>query len=224
MSDANRKLDPFKPPMPRIPGVPERPRQAHPRTWLWVCGSVGVLAVGAGIAWWTLRSSHAAPSAKPEQEVPASTNSAPAAPAAGPRDGRLEVATIEELSRPWSYKRFAFGKRLTDEMVPAIVVRLPGGIGKTAQSYWAFSLEAPFTHCQLEYVTDLTKIARDYGYRAEQPMVVSPCDFTVYDPLGYASVAGAWVRGQVVQGPGVRPPFAIEVRVEGNRILATQME
>ncbi len=234
MADENQTLDPFKPPMPRIPGVPERRpdeepaprrRRADSRYKLWVTWALlGVLALGAGIAWRSQRhSSNAAPAPAPETTA-APTNVPPPAAVPVPRDGSAEVATVEELAKHWSYKKFTFTKKLSGEPVPAIVVRLPGGTGKEAQSYWAFSLQAPFNNCELEYVVDLAKLAREYGYRAQQPMVVNPCNLTIYHPLHYGTVGGAWVRGQVVQGPGIRPPLAIEVRVEGQRIVATQME
>ncbi len=105
-----------------------------------------------------------------------------------------------------------------------MVVRLPTGAPGDSASYWAFSLQAPFGRCELDYATDLAKLSSEYGYRASHPMVVDACNGTVYDPLTLGNVGGAWVRGEIVQGSGIRPPLSIEVRVERGRVIATRME
>ena len=56
-------------------------------------------------------------------------------------------------------------------------------------------------------------------------MVLAACDGTIYDPLRVGtSPTGAWVRGEIVHGVGIRPPLAIEIRVKGNSIFANSME
>ncbi len=105
-----------------------------------------------------------------------------------------------------------------------MVTRLPGAATGGA-AFWAFSLQAPFGRCELEFVTDLHTLAGQYGYRANHPMVVDPCNATVYDPLRMGTLpSGAWARGEVVQGVGVRPPMGIDVHVQGDRLLASKME
>ena len=100
-----------------------------------------------------------------------------------------------------------------------MVIRLPGG------GLWAFSLQEPYGKCELEFVTDLGRLATQYGYRASHPMVVNPCNNTVYDPLKVGSLGGnVWVRGEIVQGGGLRPPLAIDVRVSGHSIIADRIE
>ena len=142
-----------------------------------------------------------------------------------PADGAADVASLQELAKPWASKKFLFRKRLTDETVPALVVRLPGGAANRSASYWAFSLQAPYGRCELEYVTALDKLAGQYGYRARHPMVGDPCSGTLYDPLRLGTVpGGAWARGEVVQGSSIRPPIAIEARVQGNHLIASQIE
>jgi hypothetical protein len=139
--------------------------------------------------------------------------------------GPVEVAGLEELSKPWSSKKFLFHQRLSSEVVPAMVVRLPGGAANRTSSYWAFSLQAPFGRCELEYATDLSKLAQQYGYQAHHPMVANPCSSTVYDPLRLSTLpGGAWARGEAVQGPSIRPPIGVELRVEGNRLIALKVE
>jgi hypothetical protein len=130
------------------------------------------------------------------------------------------VTSTAELPDAWSAKRFMFRSPLFVDPQPAMVVRLPGG------QYWGFSLREPFGNCELKYVTDLQKLKSDYGYRAAHPMVVDPCTQTVYDLMQYAGGAddGGLVRGAIVQGAGVRPPMAIEIRVEGKEVRAVRME
>jgi len=100
-----------------------------------------------------------------------------------------------------------------------MIVRLPDA------SYWAFSLREPFGTCELDYVTELGKLSTDYNFRATHPMVVNPCHQTVYDLLRYGSSSdGGLVRGEVVEGTGIRPPMAIEVRVEGKQLVTGRME
>ena len=56
-------------------------------------------------------------------------------------------------------------------------------------------------------------------------MVVNPCDSTVYDPLKVGAIGGnTWVRGEIVQGSGLRPPISIEVRVIGRSVVADSIE
>ena len=99
-----------------------------------------------------------------------------------------------------------------------MVVHLPEG------GYWAFSLEEPYGRCELEFVTDVAKLRKEYGYPASHPMVGDPCTHTVYDLLRYGSAPAGLVRGEVVRGTAIRPPLAIEVRVEGHRVVAARTE
>jgi hypothetical protein len=106
------------------------------------------------------------------------------------------------------------------------LIRLPTGSASQSVSYWAFSLNAPFGNCRLEYVTDLAKLKTDYGFgAATHPMVGNPCGRTVYDPLKMMNIpGGVWVRGAIVQGSDLRPPLGIEVEVRDKQILAARME
>lgn len=84
----------------------------------------------------------------------------------------------------------------------------------------------PFGSCELEFITDLNKLKTDYGYRADHPMVGDPCNHTVYDLLRYGGGASndMLVRGVIVQGNGIRPPMAIEIRAEGKNVVAAREE
>ena len=245
MTDPQGKFDPFKPAQPRIPGVSDAPAVPPSETAAGkpalrskltpqqlAIGAAAAVVLGIILAAILLRPS--APAAPPEALAPAATSSAePAAAASTSPKAAIaavspiypdEVTTTEEMEKPWSSRRFTFLKNLALGPVPAMLVRLPGGAARSANSYWAFALKSRYGKCDLELVTDLEKLRSDYGYRAQHPMVVEPCSSTVFDPLQQGTVSGAWVRGQVVQGAGLRPPLMIQVQVRGNRVLAVQME
>ena len=154
----------------------------------------------------------------PEAAVapPATAIQAPTSPVS---DGPTIVAPAEELAKPWSSKTFVFVKPFSRENVDAIAIRLPG------KGLWGFALQEPFGRCTLEFVTDLHKLANQYGYRASHPMVVNPCNNTIYDPLQAGPLGnGVWVRGEIVKGGGLRPPMSIDVVEKGKSIIADRME
>ena len=239
MAEPDEKFDRFKPAAPKIPGVPEAgqavappaPAPKRPPMALIAGGGAAVLVVLVLVIWWALRP---APKAAPGTPAEAQTAATPAAtapgsPAAQSSEAPLptapgEIATLDELAKPWSSKRFYFRKLIGDELVVGIVVRLPSGAPRTPQGYWGFAAGAPKQPCELQVVSDVKRLAEEFGYRASHAMVVNPCNRTVYDPLRLADVAGVWVRGEVVAGPGGRPPLAILIRVEGNSVIASQME
>jgi hypothetical protein len=239
MADEDKKLDPYKPSQPRVPGVSNHSGDKKPETPanpvealrsllksrmdsvqmppLWVTLTLaGALIIGIGFAWWNHGTS--------AEETPPPTSSA--LPGAGEfaRATQIlpvapgEVATTTDLEKPWSSKRFLFRDPLTSVKTPAIVVRLPGG------DYWGFSLREPYGTCELEWVTDLEKLEADYQLRADHPMVGDPCNRSVFDLLRYGGGPNGLVRGEIVRGAAVRPPVAIEIRTRGNQILAVRME
>jgi hypothetical protein len=234
-----KRVDPFKPQQPTIPGVspgdgnakPEAPpppefpgapqeKAPLPIKQIAIAG-VGALIIIAGLLYWSRSSS--------PKPMPASGDAAggsTAAPADAPKPARSlpvgpgPVATTDELAKTWSAKRFLFRNLLSGQPEPAMVVRLPRG------ELWGFSLLEPFGNCELEYVTDLDKLRTEYRFRADHPMVVDPCNRTVYDLLRYGGGAAndELVRGVIVQGTGIRPPMAIEIRVDGKDIVAVRGE
>ncbi len=234
-----KKIDPFKPQQPSIPGVlpseakakpeappppeyPGAPQQKAPANIkLIAIAAVGALIILAGLVYWS-RSSSPRPAATSANSAgaPAATPADAPKPAPSALIGPGPVATTEELAKPWSAKRFLFRNSVTGQPEPAMVVRLPGG------AYWGFSLLEPFGNCELEYVTNLDKLRTDYRFRADHPMVVDPCNHTVYDLLRYGGGAAndELVRGVIVQGTGIRPPMAIEIRVDGKQIVAVREE
>jgi len=231
------KTEPFRPAQPSIPGVavnavntgpPDPPAEPAPaqggenssphRIWM-VAALLTLCSIGGALfVWHGISPSHPSePAAEPVATPPHTAD-----PVKRPGNlpvGPGPVATIEELARPWASKQFTFPDSVTTELVPAMVVHLPDG------SYWAFSLREPFGNCILDYSTDLQKLRDDYSFAATHPMVANPCNQTVYDLLRYGGPSdNALVRGDVVKGPGIRPPMAIEVRVEGKQIVAVRME
>jgi len=233
-----KKIDPFKPQQPNIPGVSPSdakakaelpasapasgaPQEKAPLPIKLIAIAVGALVILVGLVFWS-RSSNP----KRAQASTDSTAAAPSAPAAAPKSapsapiGPGPVATTQELAKTWSAKRFLFRNSITGQLQPALVVRLPRG------EYWGFSLVEPFGDCQLEFVTDLDKLKTDYSFRADHPMVGDPCNHTVYDLLRYGGGASSddLVRGVIVQGSGIRPPMAIEIRADGKEIIAVREE
>jgi serine/threonine protein kinase len=139
-------------------------------------------------------------------------------------DSNPKVAVVNELAQPWSSKRFFFRSLTLSRYVPALIVRLPGAASES-KSYWAFSLQAPFVQCKFEYIENVAKLSSEYGFAARHPMVVNPCSHAIHDPLQLKELPGnILVRGAIVQGNDLRPPYGIEVRVSGNQIYAVSME
>ena len=164
------------------------------------------------------------------QETPSSTPSqtteadSARAPATFVSQSNPEVAATSELAAPWSSKKFIFRSSAHSKNVSALIIRLPGPAGQT-KSYWAFSLEAPFSQCQFEYIDDLAKLSSEYAFAAQHPMVANPCSHTVFDPLQLKELPGnILVRGAIVQGFDPRPPLGIELKINNNQILALAME
>jgi hypothetical protein len=241
VSEKPKEQDPFKPTEPNIPGVtgnparskpaPEPPRPAAPQfrnaagapekipaqKSLSIAAIVVVLGCLALYVWkhsGTSEQAQTVPAAVPVVDLPP----APSQPVVPLAVGPGPVATTAELAKAWSSKRFVFRVAETSENIPALVVHLPSGV------YWALSLQQPYGTCEMEYVTDLEKLQRVYNFQAAHPMVADPCNHAVYDLTKYGTGPNGVVRGAIVSGQGVRPPVAIEVKVRGKQIVATQVE
>ena len=239
-SNIDSSKDPFKPQQPVIPGVPPRasfdrraasaastahtasttPKSSEFSAPLWpvylFIATVVIFTVVLRVEVSAQRArSHVAAA------VPMATPSAtvrPADPDAGIPTGPGPIATTQELNKPWAAKRFIFRNQLSGELTPAEVVHLPGG------GFWAISLKEPYGTCVLRYVTDTKELRDEYQVNAGHPMVVNPCNRSVFDLAEYASAPGGLVRGAVIAGAATRPPIAIEVKVEGSKVVATRSE
>ena len=221
--------DRFKSDMPQIPGVsgPGSRPPANPAIKL-VIGLLAVLLVVFLGARWALRPKHAPPQMadqQPQIEVPAPAPD-PSTLLPHATDAAPGIADVNEMAKPWSFKQFFIRNGLTGENIPALLVRLPGGSSTQTSSYWAFSMNAPYGNCKLEYITDLDKLKNDYGFRGpKHPMVGNPCSRTVFDPLKLSILPGSvWARGAIVQGSDLRPPLGVELKVVGKNILAVRSE
>jgi len=243
MSDKPKEPDPFKPTEPNIPGVtgnparskpaPEPPRPAAPqfrssagapekksaRKLLSIAVIVAVL-VGLALYVWKHSS---APEQRPVAAAVAAAPSVDLPPVVAQLPPNMPVApgpvaTTAELATAWASKRFVFRATQTSENIPGLVVHLPSGV------YWGISLRQPYGTCELEYVTDVGKLERQYRFHADHPMVVDPCNRVVFDLARYGTGPNGEVRGAIVSGRGVRPPIGIEVRVRGKQVFATQLE
>ncbi|MGA8142258.1 MAG: hypothetical protein WB987_00015 [Candidatus Acidiferrales bacterium] len=232
--------NPFKPDQPNIPGViprddAKKPAEAStieqasppsrfsttqmPPLWV-ILSATSVVAVCLLAVWWMRGTSAKAKSnASDVTEVVAAA--AASEPVKAPEKlvvGPGEIATTDELSRPWAAKKFIFRDPLTSREVPAMVVHLPGEV------YWGFSLIEPYGTCEMEFVTDMKKLQAEYSYRGAHPMVADPCNRAVFDLTRYGSGPAGLVRGEIAQGAAVRPPLAIEIQVHGKKVLAKKME
>jgi hypothetical protein len=217
--------------MPQIPGVTQGTTENRPnkQKLIWMAVAAGVvLLVGGIVAWRMLGGPHGSGSAATQELVtsPAPPElPPPPLPATAAQHATNEIGSLAELSESWASKKFLYSHGLSRENVPAIAIRLPVGNGRSANSYWGILLKAPYGQCDLEFVTDLNQISAKYGYRATHPMVVDPCSSTVYDPLKTGTLPnGSWARGDIVQGAGFRPPMQIEIRIEGDKLVAGRSE
>ncbi len=218
----------FKTDVPQVPGVSSRAFSQPGFKPVRLIGSLAVLIFFlVCVRWLMLPKAPATPpfAPTPQIEVPAPASDANAAlPLA--TESQPSIASVEEMVTPWASKNFVYKNRVSGENVPAVLVHLPTGSASSPASYWALSLNAPFGHCRLEYVTNLEKLRTDYDFRAaKHPMVGNPCSRTVYDPLKMMNIPGSvWVRGAIVQGSDLRPPLGIEVEIRDKQILAARME
>src|SRR5262245_34582433 len=179
--------DRFKTEMPHIPGVSRnaaptsRPADTSGASPKLVVGLIVLLVIVFLGAHFALRSGRDQPRAaeQPQIELPPPAPD-PSALVPHATEASPGIATIEEMAKPWSSKEFFIRNGLSGEDVPAILVRLPGGSPSRATGYWAFSMNAPFGNCRLEYVTDLARLRTEYGFAAgKHPMVGNPCNHTV---------------------------------------------
>jgi hypothetical protein len=220
----------FKVDMPQIPGLggpASRPPKKNPLLPLVIAFLVLGLIVLVAVRWF----SHNKPAepisveSAPQIEVPPPPPDPRASlPVASESDP--VIASIADMAKPWTSIDFLVKNKLSGENIPAVLIRLPGGSASQASGYWAFSKKAPYGTCELEFITDMDKLRNDYDYRAaNHPLVGNPCSHTLYDPLKTASILGnIWIRGAIVQGSDIRPPFGVEIKVQGKNILAIRAE
>jgi hypothetical protein len=188
-----------------------------PQVWMGI-GAIVIVLIALGMY---SRNRPAPVSEVQTAPIPDPADLRPAQPAQATANlplGPGPIATTAEMSKTWSSKRFLFRAPQTADDVPAMAVKLPGDV------LWAISMRAPFGTCDLEYVTNLQKLASQYQLTADHPMVADSCTHTVYDLTRYGSGPNGVVRGAIVKGEGIRPPIAIEVRARGKEVVVTRIE
>ncbi len=184
--------------------------------YLWAAGGAAILVLIIAIFWWAY-GVNKTPQSAPVAAVPvAAARPAPSKPteklplAPGP------IATVSQMKEPWSTRKF-FYRHSDGTTTLAMLVHLHGDV------YWAFSLRVPLGNCELE-LASVEKLRDYYELYAKYPMVGDPCSRTVYDLTRYGNGPNGLVRGAIVAGTGSRPPLAIEVDVEGEKIVASRSE
>lgn len=210
------------PVMPRIPGVNDKPGTSQVQWKPLIAVIVAALVcAGAFALWLSHRRQTDQRASTPAGVAPIEVSIPDPSSAMRTDTNPNAIARLEELAKPWSSKKFNFVDPQSHDSVAAIAIHLPG----SGESFWAFSLNPPFSRCQLQFVTDLTALSQRFAFPATHPMVVSDCDGTIYDPLKMATLPdGSWVRGDIVRGSGIRPPLAIQVQVRGGELIASRIE
>ena len=226
----SKRENQFKADMPNIPGVSGSAGNARSEfpAGYGAMGLLAILLVAALGFWFVMRAKHAEPTAStsvPQIDVPLAASAAtmPRADVAG---ANQTIAAVAEVTKPWAAKNFVYRDAVSGLSTPALLLRLPVGSAGSAAGYWAFAMNAAYGNCKLEYVTDLKKLADQYGYRGgKHHMIGNPCTQSLIDPLRMVSLPGSvWVRGAIVRGTDLRPPFAIEVKIKGKNVVAGRME
>lgn len=195
-------------------------------------GAGAVVLVIVVVLWMALGSGDAPATESVATPAPAGSAPAASAPAAAgqpaeppPEVVRLPapVALTRDMARPWTAKKFIIQQ--STGRVPAMVVRIPVGSAGSASGYWAFLATVPFGRCELELITDLKKLADEYNYRSNTPLVVDPCTQTLFHPLQMGTIGpGTYTRGEVIRGTALRPPVAIDIRIERGAVVAVRTE
>jgi hypothetical protein len=217
--------------MPQIPGVggsgPRKP-SSNPLLPLIIGLAVLGIVLIVAVRWFSRSKPGEQPTVEqaPQIEVPPPP---PDPNAALPHATETDpvIGSIADFAKPWTSANFFIRNKLTGENIPATIVRLPGGSATSPTGYWAFSRKAPYGNCLLEYVSDLDKLRNDYDFKhANHPLVGNPCSRTLYDPLKTSSLPpdNIWIRGAIVQGSDIRPPFGVEIKIQGKQILAIRSE
>jgi len=229
-ASVSSKGERFRAGMPEIPGVAgvnAGKRQESQKRILIAVGIGAAVLVAALIGWRMLRNGSRPNAPATEAEAPSPAPEELPPPQAAPRTQTAlnEIGTFADFPRPWTFKKFTYSHGLSRDSVAAMAIRLPGGDGHSSSSYWGILLKAPYGQCDLEFVADASQINAKFGYHAAHPMVVDACSATVYDPLQLGTLPnGAWARGAIVQGAGFRPPLQVEIRVEGDKLIAGRSE
>ncbi len=165
----------------------------------------------------------------------------------------ITVATLREVANPWDYKYFVFTQKYPQYTpegfkaanVPGVVIRLPykialydpatgqgplrwaRDIGKTPKvtesDLIIFSRICPHLGCIYNFVPNYKEVTAGYGGYLPPPprqhaLMACPCHLSIYDP------ADPQLPGRVLSGPAPRPPRTFLYEIQGENIIATDVE
>jgi hypothetical protein len=230
MPESSTSPSRFKADMPAIPGVAAPPPVRHRNPLLPLILGMVVLGLALFLAthWFSRLQRSAKPArvdSTPQIEVPPPPPD-PNSLLPHANENNPVIGDISDFSKPWTSLDFFIRSTITGENIPATLVRLPTGPATSPSGYWAFSRKTAYGDCRLEYITDLSKLLKDYDYRhATHPLVGNPCSRTLFDPLKTANLPGnIWIPGAIVQGGDIRPPLGVEIQIRDKQILAIRTE
>jgi len=165
----------------------------------------------------------------------------------------IAVATLREVANPWDYKYFVFTQKYPQYTpegfkaanVPGVVIKLPykitlydpatgqgplrwtRDIGKTPKvtesDLIIFSRICPHLGCIYNFVPNFKEVTAGYGGYLPPPprqhaLMACPCHLSIYDP------ADPQLPGRVLSGPAPRPPRTFLYEIQGENIIATDVE
>ena len=171
-------------------------------TWLW---RLPVLAVLGGAAWgaWEAYYVHF------DKVTPQAPEFAPVTP--------QRIAALSTLSELWSSAPFTLKTQASE--IPALALRVPetvpGGLSVGGRHYLAFSRVCTHQGCPVSLRRDLGTLEVAFNYRAEHPVLACPCHLSVFAPLE---------AGKAVSGPARRPLPRVQLKADGNELLAVGLE
>ena len=116
------------------------------------------------------------------------------------------VASLAELTEPWSAARFSLPDTDGDQL-PCIVVRLPDG------GWYASSLICTHNKCDIIYVRDPVNARNSFDVDVTTPVLACPCHFSVFDPTRH---------GQVLKGPASNPLLQLKVEVRDGMVFVSR--
>ncbi len=171
-------------------------------TWLW---RLPVLAVLGGAAWGAWEAYHV----HFDKVTPEAPEFVPVSP--------QKVAPLSDLETLWDAVPFAVKTQAGE--TPALVFRVPeavpGGLSVGEQHYLAFSRVCTHLGCPVSLRRDLGTLEVAFNYRAEHPVLACPCHLSVFAPLG---------AGKAVSGPAREPLPRVQLRVQGENLVAVGLE
>ena len=171
-------------------------------TWLW---RLPVLAVLGGAAWgaWEAYYVHF------DKVTPRAPEFVPVAP--------QRIAALGALTEPWSSVPFTLETAAGETPALALSVpeAVPGGLSVAGRHYLAFSRVCTHQGCPVSLRRDLGTLEVAFNYRAEHPVLACPCHLSVFAPLE---------AGKAVSGPARRPLPRVQLKANGNELLAVGLE